>query len=104
VRHFYRNKVANVIGAVGAVGGFAALVYKLAQQVGSGRGLDHYIAMSGQEWSPLAALILIVVIVAVLTVSGVLRWMSGRRLHSGGTSQATRPQAGKGALRAKRLP
>ena len=76
LRRFHKSKVANAIGAVGALGGAAALTYKLVQQVRSGRGLDHYIAMSGQEWSPLAALVLMSLALAVLIVGGLLRCVS----------------------------
>ena len=100
LRQFHKNKVANAIGAVGALGGSAALIYKLVQRVRTGHGLDHYIAMSGQEWSPLAALVCMGVAATALVIAGLLRWMPESAflgtLRNPPTGHA-RPRAGKRA-------
>jgi hypothetical protein len=79
LRRFHKSRVANWIGGLGALGGFLALVLVLWQRVHGGRGLDHYIAMSGYEWSPLIALITVVIASLVLVVGGSLRWLVEQR-------------------------
>ena len=78
-RHILKSRAANVVGAIAALGGGAALIYRLVEAIRSGRGIDRYIAMSGQEWSAIPALVFTVVALSVLVVGGVLRWIADTR-------------------------
>jgi hypothetical protein len=73
-RRILKSGLAQIVGAIAALGGAAALVYKLVEDVRIGRGVDHYIAMSGQEWSAIPALVMIGIATTILVVGGILRW------------------------------
>ncbi len=74
-----RSRVVwTLVGLVSFVG-FVTLVLELVDRVRQGRGVERYTSMSGYEWNPVAALVLIVVAGAVLIAGGVLRWYFERR-------------------------
>jgi hypothetical protein len=73
VRDFNRSRVLLAIAGVMSIGGGAAVIYKLYDSVRSGHGLQPYIAVSGQEWMALPALIFMVIAVTILVVGGVVR-------------------------------
>jgi hypothetical protein len=74
-RHILKSRLANTIGVMTALGGGVALVYKLVVDIQGGRGLDHYIAISGREWSPIAAMVFAAIVVTILLVGTVWRWI-----------------------------
>ena len=79
MRHLPKSRLANVVGATLAIAGSVAVCLALVKRVREGRGLDHYIATSGQEWSALPALIFGVVATLILVVGSGLRWYFERR-------------------------
>jgi hypothetical protein len=82
LRTLLRNRVANFVGAIAALGGCLAIVLRLADKVRTGHGLDRYTMIFGEQM-PVAALISIAVSAGVLgavELSKVLR--ASRPRHS----------------------
>ncbi len=77
--HSTRSRIVWTLAGVLAFLGFLTFVVGLVNRVRQGRGIDHYTAMSGYEWSAIPVLILIVVAFTVLIIGGMLRWYFDRR-------------------------
>jgi hypothetical protein len=77
--HSTRPRLVWILAGILTFVGFLTLALGLVNRVRQGRGIDHYTAMSGYEWSPVPVLVLMVVAFTVLTVGGILRWYFDRR-------------------------
>ncbi len=84
MRHLPKSRLANVVGATLALAGSVAVILALVKQIREGRGIDHYTAMSGREWSAIPGLVLVVMALLVMVVGSGLRWYLNRRAtHTG---------------------
>ncbi len=91
MRHLRANPLARLVAGTLAIAGGLAGVLVLIARIRDGHGLDHYIAVSGQEWSAIPALVFVVVGTMVLVVGGGLSWWRNRRQRA---SRSTRARHG----------